>query len=137
MSNHCNNWAAVDALASWILAPLIQKFPELIPVIKTWASLSNLWVRRASAVSFVPLARKGQYLDTAYDIANALFKYPEDLIHKATGWLLREAGKTDPIRLEAFLLKNGPKIPRTALRYAIERFPKEKRESILTKTKDK
>jgi 3-methyladenine DNA glycosylase AlkD len=136
MNNHCNNWASVDALCSWILAPLVQKFPDLIPTIKNWTTSPNLWLRRASAVSFVPLARKGQYLDTAYDIANALFKYPEDLIHKATGWLLREAGKTDPTRLEAFLLKQGTKIPRTALRYAIERFPKEKRENILTKTRE-
>ena len=74
-------------------------------------------------------------LDDAYAIAESLFKYPEDLIHKATGWMLREAGKPDPARLEGFLLKHGPKIPRTTLRYAIERFPPEKRKTLLEKTK--
>jgi len=74
-------------------------------------------------------------LDDAYAIAEALFKYPEDLIHKATGWMLREAGKPDPARLEGFLLKNGPKIPRTTLRYAIERFPPERQKTLLEKTK--
>jgi 3-methyladenine DNA glycosylase AlkD len=74
-------------------------------------------------------------LDDAYAIAESLFKYPEDLIHKATGWMLREAGKPDPTRLEGLLLENGPKIPRTTLRYAIERFPPEKRKTLLEKTK--
>jgi 3-methyladenine DNA glycosylase AlkD len=59
----------------------------------------------------------------------------DDLIHKATGWLLREAGKTDMPRLEKFLLENGVAIPRTTLRYAIERFPEDKRKRLLTKTK--
>jgi 3-methyladenine DNA glycosylase AlkD len=64
-----------------------------------------------------------------------LLPYPEDLIHKANGWLLREAGKADPRRLEAFLLEHGSRIPRTTLRYAIERFSPAKRKSLLAKTK--
>lgn len=72
-------------------------------------------------------------MDDAYAIAESLYKYPEDLIHKATGWMLREAGKPDPARFEGFLLKHGPKIPRTALRYAIERFPPEKRKDVAGK----
>ena len=94
-----------------------------------------MWLRRASAVSFVEHARKGEFLDTAYEVAEKLFPGSEDLVQKANGWLLREAGKTDMDRLEKFLLQFGPEIPRTTLRYAIERFSSEKRKSILIKTK--
>ncbi len=133
--NHCDNWAATDGLAIGVLALLLQTHPDLVTEIKTWTGSPNLWVRRAAAVSLVPLARRGDHLDTAYDIAESLLGDSEDLIHKATGWLLREAGKTDPERLERFLLARGPRIPRTALRYAIERFPKERRKHILAETR--
>lgn len=58
-------------------------------------------------------------------------------MHKAVGWLLREAGKTDMERLKRFLLKNGPEIPRTTVRYAIERFPKNQRKQLLEETRPK
>src|SRR5215471_16244313 len=120
--NHCANWAATDALCGAVLGPLIQRNPALIAKLKTWTGKRNLWVRRAAAVGVIYSARRGEQLEDAYAIAKSLFKYPEDLIHKATGWMLREAGKPDPERLETFLLEHGPKIPRTTLRYAIERF---------------
>ena len=63
------------------------------------------------------------------------FPVDDDLVHKANGWLLREAGKADPARLEKFLLAHGPAIPRTTVRYAIERFPEAKRKALLLKTK--
>jgi len=132
---HCGNWATTDALCSVVLAPLLQKHPEMMRELKRWTRAENLWVRRASAVPLTGMARRGKYLDDAYEIAEALLGYPEDLIHKATGWLLREAGKADAARLEAFLLSHGPRVPRTALRYAIEKFSPEKRRLLLAKTK--
>jgi 3-methyladenine DNA glycosylase AlkD len=131
----CNSWAAVDVLCPDALGALFRKFPKLAGEVKGWAGHRNRWVKRASAVGFVKLARRGLFLDEAYDVAGRLFGVPDDLIHKATGWLLREAGKTDPGRLEAFLLQNGPRIPRTALRYAIEKFPEAKRKRLLLATK--
>jgi 3-methyladenine DNA glycosylase AlkD len=74
-------------------------------------------------------------LDPVYRIARKLFSIEDDLIEKANGWLLREAGKTDLARLEKFLLKHGRDIPRTTLRYAIEKFPEAKRIRILKATK--
>ncbi len=133
--DYCANWAATDALCGEALSPLVRRHPSLIAKLKKWTSDKNLWVRRAAAVGMVHCARRGEHLDDVYAIAESLFKYPEDLIHKATGWLLREAGKPDPKRLETFLLKYGPKIPRTALRYSIERFPPEKRKMLLEKTR--
>jgi 3-methyladenine DNA glycosylase AlkD len=133
--NYCDNWALVDVLCPEAMETLLKKYPELVEKIKDWTQSPNRWVKRASAVSFITLARRGQYLDDVYEIAKRLFPVDDDLIHKATGWLLREAGKTDMQRLEKFLLENGLAIPRTALRYAIERFPEEKRKHLLAKTK--
>lgn len=133
--NRCADWSSTDALSTLIISELIRLYPDLISRTRGWTRSRNLWLRRAAAVSLTPLARRGQHLDESYDVAESLFKYREDLIHKATGWLLREAGKTDPKRLEQFLLARGPEIPRTALRYAIERFPPAKRSEILVSTR--
>jgi 3-methyladenine DNA glycosylase AlkD len=133
--DHCANWAATDALCVEALGPLIRQNPALTAELKTWTGRRNLWVRRAAAVGVIQAARRGELLDDAYAIAESLLKYPEDLIHKATGWMLREAGKTDPEKLEKFLLRHGPKISRTTLRYAIERFPPAKRKTLMELTK--
>jgi 3-methyladenine DNA glycosylase AlkD len=134
-NDRCANWALTDALCGEVLGPLVRQFPALTAKLKTWTGKRNLWLRRASAVGIIHSAQRGERLDDAYAIAESLFKYPEDLIHKATGWMLREAGKPDPARLESFLLEHGPRIPRTTLRYAIERFPPEKRKRLLEETK--
>lgn len=133
--NLCDNWAAADSLAGSILAPLLARYPELIIEVQSWTRSNNLWLRRSAAVGLVPLARRGENLDAAYAVAESLFDNREDLIHKAAGWLLREAGKKDPARLRAFLLAHGPRIPRTAIRYAIERFPPKERKALLAQTK--
>ena len=128
-------WAAVDAVSPWVIAPLIGRYPDLGYAVKGWTRSRSLWVRRAALVSFIPLARRGERLDDAYDTAEALFGDSHDLIHKATGWLLREAGKTNMARLERLLRRHGPRIPRTTIRTAIERFPERKRRSLLEVTK--
>jgi len=136
-ADYCDNWACVDVLCPEALAWLIEKHPELIGEITAWTAHPNRWVRRASVVAFVPLARHGRFLDAAYDVAGRMFPVRDDLLEKANGWMLREAGKKDPARLEAFLLRHGPAIPRTTVRYAIERFPEPKRKTLLKKTKVK
>jgi len=131
----CNSWAAVDILCPDALGVLYVRYPELVERVKSWADHPNRWVKRGSAVGFIKTARRGLCLDAAYDVAERLFIVPDDLIHKATGWLLRESGKTDAARLEAFLRRHGPRIPRTTLRYAVERFPEAKRKRLLQETK--
>jgi 3-methyladenine DNA glycosylase AlkD len=94
-----------------------------------------LWVRRASVVGLIASARKGQALDRLYENAERLHGDGHDLIQKAVGWSLREAGKTDMPRLERYLRDHGSSIPRTTVRYAIERFPDAKRRALLTATR--
>jgi 3-methyladenine DNA glycosylase AlkD len=133
--NFCDNWAVTDQLSTQIVGILIDKFPKLADTVESWDRSPNLWLRRASAVSFVKPAGKGRYLEHAYRIATVLLPDSHDLIHKACGWLLREAGKSDAARLERYLLEHGSAIPRTTVRYAIERFPESQRQLILQKTR--
>jgi 3-methyladenine DNA glycosylase AlkD len=134
-AGYLDNWANVDSAAGTVVAPLLHRFPELVPELMGWSASRNLWIRRMSVVPLVPFARHGEHLDEAYGVVERLLGDAEDLMHKATGWLLREAGKTDAARLERFLLRHGPAIPRTTLRYAIERFSSAQRKRLLAATR--
>jgi 3-methyladenine DNA glycosylase AlkD len=129
------NWATTDAICGYLIGPLLAAHPTLAPRVAAWARDRNLWVRRASAVSLIPLARRGHALGVAYAVAARLHADDEDLIQKAVGWMLREAGKADAVRLERYLRAHSRSIPRTTLRYAIERFDERKRRAILVETK--
>jgi 3-methyladenine DNA glycosylase AlkD len=130
-----DNWALVDGFCSSVLSPLLDRHPAVERTVRVWSGDKSLWVRRAALVPLVPLARRGRMLDLAYELAVDHFGDDEDLMHKATGWLLREAGKTDMPRLREFLRRQGPAIPRTALRYAIERYPPAERLELLRTTR--
>jgi len=135
-NNHSANWATTDAICGALIGPLLVRHSALADQMRTWAAHRNMWVRRAAIVGLIPLARKGEQLDLVYDVAKRLHADREDLIQKAVGWTLREAGKSDPARLERYLRTNGPSIPRTTLRYAIERFPETKRRTLLRATRN-
>ena len=134
--NHSANWATTDAICGLLIGPLIVQHPELGARMRAWTRDPNMWVRRASIVGLIPRARRGESLDVVYEIARRLHADREDLIQKAVGWALREAGKTDMLRLERYLRANGPSIPRTTLRYAIERFPPARRAVLLKETRN-
>jgi 3-methyladenine DNA glycosylase AlkD len=135
--NHSANWATTDAICGMLIGPLLLQHPELRARLRAWSGDRNMWVRRASIVGLIPCARRGESLDLVYGIAQRLHADREDLIQKAVGWALREAGKTDMPRLERYLRAKGPAIPRTTLRYAIERFPEAKRRALLSATRTK
>jgi 3-methyladenine DNA glycosylase AlkD len=133
--HHSSNWATTDAICGELIGPLLVAHPAKATVMRAWSKDRNLWVRRASIVGLIPLARIGHALDLVYEIARRLHADKEDLIQKAAGWALREAGKTDPARLERYLRKHGPAIPRTTVRYAIERFSAAKRKALMKATR--
>jgi 3-methyladenine DNA glycosylase AlkD len=126
------NWATTDAICGLLIGPLVVANPRLVRDLSHWSRDRNLW---ASAVSLIPLVRKGLALDEAYALADGLHADREDLIQKAVGWMLREAGKADPDRLQRYLRANGPKIPRTTVCYAIERFSPADRRQLLMDTR--
>jgi 3-methyladenine DNA glycosylase AlkD len=134
--NYSANWATTDAICGLLTGPLLVQHPDLAPHMRRWAADRNLWVRRASIVSLImPIRARTARLDLAYDVAATLHPDAHDLIHKAVGWTLREAGKVDPARLERYLRANGASIPRTTVRYAIERFADVKRRELLRVTR--
>ena len=130
-SDYSANWATTDAMCGMIIGPLLVKYPRLQTQMRGWSTHRNMWVRRASIVGLLAPIRRGQALDLAYEIAKRLHPDPHDLIHKAVGWALREAGKIDAGRLERYLRATVRVIPRTTFRYAIERFDARKRKQLL------
>jgi 3-methyladenine DNA glycosylase AlkD len=132
---HSSNWATTDAVSSLLIGPLLLQHPGLREQLPAWSRHPSSWVRRAAAVGLIPSVRRGFGLDLAYRIAQQLHPDREDLIQKAVGWMLREAGKVDERRLEEYLLAHGSRIPRTTVRYAIERFPATRRRLLLARTR--
>lgn len=130
-SNYSANWATTDAMCGLIIGPLLVMYPALQTQMRAWSTHRSMWVRRASIVGLLAPMRNGQALDLVYAIAKQLHADEEDLIQKAVGWALREAGKVDAVRLERYLRANVRRIPRTTFRYAIERYPVAKRQDLL------
>ncbi len=127
-----NNWDLVDLSCYPLLGEwLLDKDRSLLYNLAR--SGKTLWEQRIGIVSTMTFIRHGQLEDT-FSIADILLHHPHDLIHKAVGWLLREAGKRDKVALEAFLLPRYQTMPRTMLRYAIEKFPEEERKHWLEST---
>lgn len=123
-----NNWDLVDfAAPSLIGEHLLDKDKKIL---YTFAKSANLWEKRIAIVATLTFIRKGN-LDDTLKISKILLGDKHDLIHKAVGWALRELGKKDQELLEDFLTKNIRNLPRTTLRYAIERFQEKKRQKFL------
>lgn len=123
-----NNWDLVDCSAPQIVGGyLMEKSRE--PLFEL-AKSTCLWERRIAIVSTQHFIRNDDFGETMA-ISRKLLKDKEDLIHKAAGWMLREVGKKDQAVLEAFLNQHGPNMPRTMLRYAIERFTPARRQAYL------
>lgn len=123
-----NNWDLVDGSAPYIAGAYLLTRPRTI--LHKLAKSSNLWERRIAIVATFAFIRAGQTTDT-FAVAKLLLADEHDLIHKAVGWALREAGKQSPKELIKFLRVNYERLPRTALRYAIERFTPVERKGFL------
>lgn len=123
-----NNWDLVDLSAHKIVGDwLMDKNRK--PLYRL-ARSKSLWERRISIISTFAFVAQND-LDDSYKLAEILLKDKHDLMHKAVGWVLRECGKKDKERLVEFIKNNGSRMPRTALRYAIEKFPERERKQIL------
>ena len=119
-----NNWDLVDLSCRFIIGEyLLDKSRDILYQL---AQSSLLWDNRIAIVSTYAFIRKGQLEDT-YALSDLMMQHPHDLMHKAIGWMLREAGKRNPERLYDYVMSHRADMPRTMLRYAIEKFsPKER-----------
>lgn len=123
-----NNWDLVDLGALYVVGLYLREHPR--DVLYRLARSKNIWQRRTAIVSTGQLIRKGETTDT-FKIAEMLLRDKEDLIHKATGWMLRAAGDVDRKKLLSFLDKHAATMPRTCLRYALEHFDRKQREHYM------
>ena len=124
-----NNWDLVDVTSPNIVGNFLSDKKDR-KILYNLAKSSNLWEKRISIISTASFIRKDQFQDTL-KISEILLKDKHDLIHKAVGWMLREVGKRNQEVEEEFLKKHHKKMPRTMLRYAIEKFPESLRKKYL------
>lgn len=128
---HINNWDLVDVSAPHIVGRHLTTRSR--KVLHRMAKSSSLWERRIAIISTFYFIRNNDFDDTL-SIAKTLLHDEQDLMHKAVGWMLREVGKRDLATEESFLLQHYHDMPRTMLRYAIERFPEQRRQQYLKGT---
>lgn len=123
-----NNWDLVDVSAPRLVGHYLADRPK--DTLTRLAASQDLWERRIAIMATFHFIRQHDFEETLR-IARLLLRDPEDLIHKAVGWMLREVQKRETMVAEAFLLENYPNMPRTMLRYAIERLPESRRQAYL------
>lgn len=128
-----NNWDLVD-LSCYKLLGLYCLETGKVEILRRLSRSKRHWDKRIAIVSTLAFIREKK-CDLTYEFAEQFLDEQEDLMHKATGWMLREAGKRDPDRLRSFIKKFGKRMPRTMLRYSIEKFSANERKKILTETK--
>ena len=126
-----NNWDLVDSSAEYVVGPHVE--PDRLALLEKLAKSKNLWERRIAIVSTFYFIKRDEFRPTLR-MATLLMDDSHDLIHKAVGWMLREVGKRDRKTLDAFLKKHYKTMPRTMLRYAIERHPETLRKKYLAGT---
>jgi 3-methyladenine DNA glycosylase AlkD len=126
-----NNWDLVDSSAHLILGPHL--FCSDTGLLYEFAKSKNLWVQRTAIIATLHFIRNNEFEETL-QIAEMLINHKHDLIHKAVGWMLREVGNKDYDTEYTFLLNNYKNMPRTMLRYAIEKFPEDVRQGFLKGT---
>jgi len=132
-ANHVNNWDLVDVSAPRMGAYLTE-IDNPMPMLLKLSKSKSLWERRVSMILTFALIRAGD-LEPTIIIAETLLKDDQDLIHKASGWMLRELGKRDVMMLRRFLSEHAHEMPRTMLRYAIEKLPERERKQWLQDSK--
>lgn len=125
IEHYVTNWASCDTFCNHTVGSLIAKYPHLVVHLKTWALSSNRWMRRAAAVSLIVPAKKGLFLEDILEIATILLKDADDLVQKGYGWLLKVTAGPHLETVFDFVMANKKEMPRTALRYAIEKMPQD------------
>ena len=133
VDQYVSNWAMCDDFCTKSLGYLLLDFPALVPKIKLWTKSKNQWVQRACTVSLIIPVRNKQNIDDVFDVAFDLLECPEDMVQKGYGWMLKEATKHYQDEVFKFVMKYKSHMPRTALRYAIEKMPKRLKKDTMIK----
>lgn len=133
LKKHVSNWAQCDAMSGFIVSPFLREYPKLVPKIRSWRKSTNRWVRRAAAVSLIRQASHGEKLPEIFATAKTLLKDKDDMVQKGYGWMLKAASDKEQKKIFDFVMKHKADMPRTALRYAIEKMPKKLKAQAMAK----
>lgn len=133
VNRYVNNWASCDTLCNHTVGTFIELYPEYLSGLKEWAKSQRRWVKRASAVSLIIPARNGKYLDSIFEIADILHSDTDDMVQKAYGWMLKAASQAHQNEVFRYVNAKKSTMPRTALRYAIEKMPAELKKAAMAK----
>jgi 3-methyladenine DNA glycosylase AlkD len=133
LNSYVSNWASCDTFCNHTVGTFIEEYPSYINELKKWAHSDNRWVKRGSAVSLIVPARKGLFLDDIFEIADILHSDNDDMVQKGYGWMLKVASQTHKEEVFNYVMKKKLTMPRTALRYAIEKMPKELKTAAMAK----
>ena len=125
VNTYIGNWASCDTLSNHTLGTFVEMYPEYISRLKKWAQSQNRWVKRASAVSLIIQARKGKFLNDIFEIADILLSDRDDIVQKGYGWMLKAASEAHQKEVFNYVMSKKTTMPRTSLRYAIEKMPAE------------
>ncbi len=128
---YVDNWAKCDTLCNHTIGSFLEMYPEFLNKLKDWARSENRWMRRAAAVSLILPARKGSFLNEVLEISEILLQDRDDLVQKGYGWMLKEASKKHQQEIFEYIMNRKEKMPRTALRYALEKMPPEMRKRAM------
>jgi 3-methyladenine DNA glycosylase AlkD len=131
VNNYVSNWASCDTLCNHTIGTFIEMYPLYLTELKRWAHSENCWVKRASAVTLIIPAKKGLFADDIFEIADILLNDSDDLVQKGYGWMLKAASKPYPDRVFEYVNGYKATMPRTALRYAIEKLPDEMKKEAM------
>lgn len=133
VNTYVNNWADCDTLCNHTIGTFVMLYPEFINELKRWAKSSNRWTKRASAVTLIIPARKGLFLKEIFEIADILLLDQDDLVQKGYGWMLKAASESNQKAVFDYVVSKKEVMPRTALRYSIEKMPQELRVKAMRK----
>ncbi len=133
LDTHVEAWSDCDDLCTHTIGHLLWTYPMLLERLDAWTIHPNRWLRRGSAVSLIYRFRKGGSPDPVFHIADQLVHDQDDLVQKGAGWALKVAGQLYPDALFTYLEPRRLTMPRTTLRYAIEKLPRETRQLLLAR----
>jgi 3-methyladenine DNA glycosylase AlkD len=125
VNTYIGNWASCDTLCNHTIGTFIEMYPGYLSGLKKWAQSQNRWVKRASAVSLIIPARKGKFLNDIFEIADILHSDKDDMVQKGYGWMLKAASEAHQKDVFNYVISKKATMPRTSLRYAIEKMPPE------------
>lgn len=133
IDTYITNWASCDGFCNHTMGDFIEQYPDAIDELKRWTQSENRWMRRAAAVSLIVPAKHGRFLNESLEIASLLLTDKDDMVQKGYGWLLKEASRKHTDEVFRFVMENKRQMPRTALRYAIEKMPGEQKTEAMKK----